>query len=436
MGGSLLLLMGLFVQPANAWEHLGTVWDDADFPLQWYIADQYEDSMNETDQVEALQNAWDNWNDGAPCARLSDETLGIREDYYQGFNADGTNTFTFDDPDQDLGTGVLAATLCHPNGEYAFTLNGDSYYYIYDCDIVYNVDLDWGSTDDIDDGSCSSEYSLEAVSTHEIGHLWGLAHSCEEGESCTDPDLRYATMYWSTGPCTNFQTAVNEDDVESINSLYGPYCSFEASDDSERYGGEGLEVCFDLTCNEDVETVSWDFGDGNTSSETDPCHTYEDKGQFTVNMTISGEGEDCGQWDYTQYERAYVLVCGAPEPGIEFDSLFTYEHTESGLIYQMVNQTDTSVYGCIDQVQWDVFKNGKLDQSISAWSPKIEFDAEASYKVVLNVAGPGGVSAAELTIDAVDMGDGSGFCATAPLTAGLFGILSGLGAAVRRRRDS
>ena len=141
----------------------------------------------------------------------------------------------------------------------------------------------------------------------------------------------------------------------------------------------------------------------------------------------------------TTRETAYVLVCGEPEPADGFGGLFTYDHFD-GLVYQMYNQTDVSVYGCVDQVQWEVYKGGFVSgepvQVIGAWSPKIEFEAEGKYTIVLNVGGPGGVSAGELTIDVTDQrGEQSRGCSTVPAMGGVFGMLIGLGAAVRRRRD-
>lgn len=426
-----LLLLSLASPEAHAWNHLGRVWDRDQFPLEWWSSDYTEDSLDADYQIEVIETSWNNWIEDAPCARLDAEYQGVREGWHQGFSTDGIISFSYDDPASELETGVLAATLCVSTGETAFTLGGQIYMYIYDCDIVYNDDIGWATTEDINNGQCSGDYSTEAVTSHEIGHLWGMAHSCEQNDACPDPDERYANMYWSTGPCDNYQASLKEDDIEGINALYGPFCSFEASEGEERFGGAPLEVCFDLDCNEAISDIEWDFGDGTTSNEASPCHVFEDKGQFNVSLTITGEGEECGTWEYTQREQAYVLVCGEPEPSPDFGGLFTYEPVE-GLVYQMVNQTDTSVYGCIDQIQWEVYDGDELIQTVNAWSPKIEFPSEGTYTVLLNVGGPGGVSAAELSIEVTEVTEG---CATAPAGAGLAGILLALGAAFRRRED-
>ncbi|MCG6188606.1 PKD domain-containing protein [Maribellus maritimus] len=39
-----------------------------------------------------------------------------------------------------------------------------------------------------------------------------------------------------------------------------------------------------------VDTYLWDFGDGNTSTETEPIHTYGSGGEYTVTLTVKGPG--------------------------------------------------------------------------------------------------------------------------------------------------
>ena len=39
-----------------------------------------------------------------------------------------------------------------------------------------------------------------------------------------------------------------------------------------------------------ITSWSWDFGDGSTSSEQNPSHTYTNPGTYTVSLTIIGPG--------------------------------------------------------------------------------------------------------------------------------------------------
>ena len=42
-----------------------------------------------------------------------------------------------------------------------------------------------------------------------------------------------------------------------------------------------------------ANTYFWDFGDGNTSTERNPIHTYQDDGEYVVTHTVTNDfGED------------------------------------------------------------------------------------------------------------------------------------------------
>lgn len=430
-----LLLFAMPQAAATTYEYTGQVWSQAeDFPLPWYQGEQQDDLLDPEYQTEVLKLGFDNWLEAADCAAITHEYMGVREGVPGGYEYDQINTMSWDDPNDEVGTGVLGQTLCLPQsgGEPAIEIEGEILTRQLDCDIIYNNDVAWGETENLDE--CAGEYSIESVATHETGHLWGLSHSCEDpakgGESCTDLDKLYATMYWTVGTCDASQAVPKTWDVAAITSLYGPFFTFTST--GNRDGGVPLEVCFTLEGDETVDSVVWNFGDGNTSTEVNPCHTYETKGQFSVSAKITGSSEACENFEYTQYENAYVLACEPPQPAAGFDGLFTYEPAD-GLQLQMINQADTTVYGCIDQVQWDVFQGDTLVKSVQAWSPKIEFPSEGTYRVVLNLGGPGGIAAGELEIDVTETATG---CSTAPRGLGLAGALAGLGLALSRRRRS
>jgi hypothetical protein len=131
---SLLALSG----DAHAWSHTQKLWSRDEMPLPYYFADIDEDSIDMEYAVTAVDESWGVWTgDGASCAQLEATNTGVRSGWTGGFNNDGFNTFTFEDPAEDLDPGVLAATLCFP-GERAFDIDGNSYYFSADCDIVYS----------------------------------------------------------------------------------------------------------------------------------------------------------------------------------------------------------------------------------------------------------------------------------------------------------
>nr|WP_206314588.1 PQQ-dependent sugar dehydrogenase [Streptomyces coryli] len=84
--------------------------------------------------------------------------------------------------------------------------------------------------------------------------------------------------------------------IENASEGYSPIAK-AASDKTN--GQAPLEVKFSSEGTSDQDstklTYSWDFGDGATSTEPNPTHTYEKNGTYTATLTVKDEGDRTGK---------------------------------------------------------------------------------------------------------------------------------------------
>lgn len=436
---------------AMAFQLSGYMWDTDDLPLTFVMSDYLEDSLPQNAdpttglfyQEQALVRSYCNWHwtpecdallpddtvyDAAPCAEIV-YSYGGMVSGHEGPTNDGINKIYFDDPSDDAGAGVNGFMRPRTANVLIKEIAGEFIYKLVDADIVFNDNIDWGTTEDIEAGCVGGEMSIESTGTHEVGHLWGMGHSCEQDEVCSNDAFLSATMFWTGGACDTSRSVISNDDVDGITALYGPFATFTTQ--SPRFGPAPLEVNFELVTEDVITSASWNFGDGERSEELEPSHTYEEQGQYTVTANLVGDSDTCGEWDFDYRELAYVLVCEVPEP------VFFSEAAENtaGTVYQMINETDVTTYGCIDEINWSVFdkQGGELLQSIGAWSPKINFDGAGDYWVELTVGGPAGSSSAGMPVTVEEQIIGA--CSTTDRRAGGFlGLFFALGLLLRRRQ--
>ena len=158
--------------------------------------------------VAATLSAVTAWNDapGGPVISITSSTSGA-PDFRLG---DGRSQLIFSDPPGVCTGSCIAATFTgYYNTSQTGTCGSLTVASITDSDIVYNLAYNY-STQSEDPGGvgCATEISLESVTTHEVGHLIGLAHS-STGSALMAPTLSY---------CVNKPLAT--DDTDGRNALY------------------------------------------------------------------------------------------------------------------------------------------------------------------------------------------------------------------------
>ena len=136
-------------------------------------------------------------------------------------------------------------------------------------------------------------------------------------------------------------------------------------------GDPPLEVAFTDLSTGIPTSWSWDFGDGDTSNERNPTHTYQDPGTYEVELTVTDS-----ESDDTETKVGYVNIPPQPE--------FTADVT-SGDTPLEVNFTDQTV-GTVTTYAWD-FGDGGVS---SLQNPTHTYTTPGLYTVSLEVEGPGG----------------------------------------------
>jgi PKD repeat protein len=138
------------------------------------------------------------------------------------------------------------------------------------------------------------------------GYLWDF------GDGGTSAEVYPVHTYSTAGTYTVTLTATNSSgsDVRTRAAYIHVYNPPPAADliADTTLGGVPLDVQFTDQSSGTVTSRVWDFGDGNTSTATNPSHTYIAAGVYTVTLSVEGpDGSD------TEIKPRYVQVLASNE---------------------------------------------------------------------------------------------------------------------------
>jgi PKD repeat protein len=136
-----------------------------------------------------------------------------------------------------------------------------------------------------------------------------------------------------------------------------------------------LEVTFTNQSTGAYTETLWHFGDGVTSTQESPTHTYTSAGVYTVTLDVSGPGGS----DSLAREN-YITVSAPPAPIADFTASPVY-----GTLPLEVAFTNQST-GAYTETLWH-FGDGVTS---TQESPTHTYTSAGVYTVTLDVSGPGG----------------------------------------------
>ncbi len=253
----LVLSVGMMVVP-------GSVKADPSPDYRRIIVDPNEGSIPDAKDLEEIYAAFEN------------DTLYFKVVTYQDWNdpLSDIDVGIFLDVDQDAGTGGTDATLGYPEGVHGI---GADYVAVvgYEGVAVWPwVGPGWGSGSTID-------YAYTDVQNN--------TNTFEIGIDCSDIGSPAAIDIVAVSAGGEVWDYAPDEDYVSYTLAEGPKADFSAE---PPMGEAPLTVQFtDLSRGDiDRDGYFWSFGDGETSTERDTTHTYQNEGIYDVSLTVTGPG--------------------------------------------------------------------------------------------------------------------------------------------------
>lgn len=289
-----------------------------------------------------------------------------------------------------FGNGTTTSSAQNPT--YTYTVNG-----VYDVTltvfnqcgsstVTYPVEISEipfvNFTANVTTGCQPQTITYNNLSSNAVSYLWSFPGGTPNVSTQQHPVVTYSTpgTYNVSLEATNnagTNTLVKSDYITISPS---PTASFTIA-------ANGPQVTFTNT-GQNGTSFSWSFGDGNTSTQTNPVHTYTDNGVYTITETVTNA---CGSVSSTQS----ITIAQPPT------ATFTSAMPSPFCAGQSANFTSNSAYSPTSYL-W-TFEGGTPATSTEA-NPEVMYNSAGTFDVTLVVSNSNG-STQSFAADAVVVQD-------------------------------
>jgi len=227
---------------------------------------------------------------------FGDGSTSTQEDPSHAYSSSGIFTATLTVID-DLGFTDSDTVSIDVNGQLSISTDGP-----YESKVNENITLNATASG----GSSPYDYS------------WDLGN----GDSTTGKDVSYA--YSNPGIYTITLTVEDNNgltsSIETSATIYSD--GLMVTLDAPETGTENKPIQFAGSASNGVEpyTWNWDFGDGQTSTEQNPTHTYENPGNYTVTLNVTDDLDVSNVTStiiHIQMENTIPVTIDAPATGFK-----------------------------------------------------------------------------------------------------------------------
>jgi PKD repeat protein len=320
-------------------------------------------------------------NDSTCMAYFNYQTDGLQVSFFdQSYGNYETVTWNFGDSDLTSNETNPVHTYTDA-GEYDVTLTIEGT----DCSNTITMPV-WVVTNDtiIDDSTCMAyfNYQTDGLQVSFYDQSWGnyetvtwnfgdsdlTSNETNPVHTYTDAGEYDVTLTIEGTDCSNTITMpvwVGTNDTIIDDSTCMAYFDYET---------DGLQVSFYDQSWGNYETVTWNFGDSDlTSNETNPVHTYTDAGEYAVTLTI--DGNDCSS------TITMPVWVGTNDTIIDDSTCMAYfDYQINDLQVSFFDQS----WGNYENVTWNF---GDSDLTSNEANPVHTYNSAGEYDVTLTIAG-------------------------------------------------